>query len=104
MLTARSLEKEFGARKNIDVIAFNPGLTGDTSLMAKQPAILKLLIPAIRPLFYLISLFKPAFFMGTAKRSAKALAELALGKVVLPSGRIYTSPVRGKLTSQTAQN
>ncbi|MCF2496710.1 SDR family NAD(P)-dependent oxidoreductase [Dyadobacter chenhuakuii] len=98
MLTARSLEKEFGAHKNIDVIAFNPGLTGDTSLMGKQPAILKLLIPAIRPLFYLISMFKPAFFIGTAKRSGEALAQLAMGKVVMPAGKIYASLVRGKLT------
>ena len=98
MLTALSLEKEFGALKNLDVIAFNPGLTGDTSLMGKQSAILKLLIPAIRPLFYLISLFKPAFFMGTAKRSGEVLAELAIGKVVPPADKIYASLVRGKLT------
>ena len=98
MLTARSIEKEFGEHKNIEVIAFNPGLTGDTSLMGKQPAILKLLIPVIRSIFYFVSVFKPAFFVGTAKRSGEALAELALGKVVLPAGKIYVSLVRGKLT------
>lgn len=98
LLTARSLEKEFGMHRNIDVIAFNPGLSGDTSLMGKQSALVKLLLPPVRLLFYAISIFKPAFFMGTAKRSGESLAELALGKVILPAGKIYASLVRGKLT------
>lgn len=46
--------------------------------------------------------------MGTAKRSGEALAELALGKVTPPNGKIYASLVRGKLTfpdpSKLAQN
>ncbi|TBO43693.1 SDR family NAD(P)-dependent oxidoreductase [Pedobacter kyonggii] len=98
LLTANALEAKLELERNIRVIAFNPGLTGDTSLMGKQSVSLKWIVSIIRPLFYVISLFKPAFFMGTAKRSGEALAELALGEVVLPEGSIYTSLVRGKLT------
>ncbi|MCE7041669.1 SDR family NAD(P)-dependent oxidoreductase [Dyadobacter sp. CY312] len=108
MLTARALLTKLEADKHIRVVAYNPGLTGDTSLMGKQSAFLQMIVSAIRPLFYVISIFKPAFFMGTAKRSGEALAELALGKVALPDGKIYASLVRGKLTfpdpSQLAQN
>ena len=108
LLTANALAIKFGEDKNIAVIAYNPGLTGNTSLMGKQSAFLKLVVYAIRPLFYIASFFKPAFFMGTAKRSGEALAELALGKVIPPEGMIYASLVRGKLTfpnqSQLAQS
>lgn len=110
LLTARSLSAiSLEDGRAISVIAYNPGLTGDTSLMGKQSAFLKILLPVfIRPLFYAVSMFKPAFFMGTAKRSGEALAELALGKVKLPSGKIYTSLVKKKLTfpnpSQLAQD
>lgn len=108
LLTASALAANLEEDRNIGVIAFNPGLTGDTSLMGKQSAFLKLVVSAIRPLFHIVSIFKPAFFMGTAKRAGEALAELALGKVVPPKGRIYASLVRGKLTfpnpSQLAQD
>ncbi|QEH42428.1 SDR family NAD(P)-dependent oxidoreductase [Chitinophaga sp. XS-30] len=110
LLTARSLSAiSLKDDSGISVIAYNPGLTGDTSLMGKQSAFIKILLPVfIRPLFYVVSMFKPAFFMGTAKRSGEALAELALGKVTLPTDKIYASLVRGKLTfpnpSQLAQD
>lgn len=110
LLTARSLSAiSLEDDRAISVIAYNPGLTGDTSLMGKQSAFLKLLLPIfIRPLFHVVSMFKPAFFMGTAKRSGEALAELAMGKVRLPTGKFYTSLVKGKLTfpnpSQLAQD
>lgn len=100
MLTAGSLESLMSEEnRGIQVIAYNPGLTGDTSLMGKQSAFLKKLLPIlIRPIFSVVSMFKPAFFMGTAKSSGEALAELALGKVVLPTNKMYASLVRGKLT------
>jgi len=110
LLTARSLSAiSLKDDSGIRVIAYNPGLTGDTSLMGKQSVFIKILLPVIiRPLFNVVSMFKPAFFMGTAKRSGEALAELALGKVTLPTDKIYTSLVRGKLTfpnpSQLAQD
>lgn len=100
LLTARSLSAlSLKDDSSIRVIAYNPGLTGDTSLMGKQSAFIKILLPVfIRPLFSVVGMFKPAFFMGTAKRSGEALAELALGKVTLPTDKVYTSLVRGKLT------
>jgi NAD(P)-dependent dehydrogenase (short-subunit alcohol dehydrogenase family) len=110
LLTARSLSAiSLKDDRGISVITYNPGLTGDTSLMGKQSAFIKILLPIfIRPLFYVVSMFKPAFFMGTAKRSGEALAELALSEVTLPTDKIYASLVRGKLTfpnpSQLAQN
>ncbi|WP_257668153.1 SDR family NAD(P)-dependent oxidoreductase [Parapedobacter tibetensis] len=110
LLTARSLASiNVEENRSVGVIAYNPGLTGDTSLMGKQSVFIKILLPVIiLPLFYVISMFKPAFFMGTAKRSGEALAELALGKVTLPTDKIYASLVRGKLTfpnpSQLAQD
>ena len=66
--------------------------------MGKQSAFLKLVVSAIRALFYIAGFFKPAFFMGIAKHAGDALAELALGKVIPPEDRIYVSLVRGKLT------
>jgi len=110
LLTARSLASvNLEENRSVGVIAYNPGLTGDTSLMGKQSVFIKILLPVIlRPLFYVISIFKPAFFMGTARRSGEALAQLALGKVTLPADKIYASLVRGKLTfpnpSQLAQD
>ena len=110
LLTARSLSVIcLKDNRGIRVIAYNPGLTGDTSLMGKQSAFLKIVLPVlIRPLFSVVGMFKPSFFMGTAKRSGEALAELALGKVTVPTDKIYTSLVRGKLTfpnpSQLAQD
>lgn len=110
LLTARSLASiVLEENGGIGVIAYNPGLTGDTSLMGQQSAFIKLLLPVfIRPLFSVVSRFKPAFSMGTAKRSGEALAELALGIVTLPRDKIYASLVRGKLTfpnpSQLAQD
>lgn len=98
LLTAMALPTSFDENGNVRIVAFNPGLTGDTSLMGRQSSFIKLLVSAIRPLFYIVSIFKPAFFMGTAKRSGEALSELALGKIIPPNGQIYASLVRGKLT------
>jgi NAD(P)-dependent dehydrogenase (short-subunit alcohol dehydrogenase family) len=98
LLTISAMESKFGEIENIAFIAFNPGLTGDTSLMGKQSGFIRFVVSAIRPLFHMISFIKPAFYMGTAKRSGEALADLALGKVIPPKGKIYASLVRGKLT------
>lgn len=108
LLTANALAAKLTKDSGVDIIAFNPGLTGDTSLMGKPSVFLKIIVTTIRPLFQFISIFKPAFFMGTAKRSGEVLAALALGKAVPPKGKLYASLVRGKLTfpppSQLAQD
>lgn len=110
LLTARSLSAiSLKGNRGIRVIAFNPGLTGGTSLMGKQSVFMKIMVTVlIRPLLNVVSMFKPFLFVGRAEHAGKTLAALALGKVTLPTDKIYASLVRGKLTfanpSQLAQN
>lgn len=100
MLTACSLAtKCLNDKNDISVMAFNPGLTGGTSLMGKQSAFMNLMIKIlIRPILNFVSLFKPFLFVGKAKHAGKILADIALGKVAPPKGKMYNSIVRGKLT------
>jgi len=110
LLTARSLSAISSKdKRDILVIAFNPGLTGGTSLMGKQSAFMKGLTTVfIRPLLSVVSIFIPFLFVGRPERAGETLAALALGKVVPPTDKMYASLVRGKLTfpdpSQLAQN
>lgn len=99
ILTARSLENQRRKEsKDIHVIAFNPGLTGGTSLMGKQSPFMKALVRImIRPLFSIVSIFVPFLYVGKPERAGNILAELALGKIVPPAGKLYASLVRGKL-------
>lgn len=110
LLTARSFETISNhERKDVSVIAFNPGATAGTNLGGKRSTVTNVLFTVlIRPIFFIVSLFKPAFFMASMKRSGEALAKLALGEIKLPKGRIYASHVRHKITfpdpSQLAQS
>ena len=110
LITARSLSAiNVNDNRGIGVIAFNPGLTGGTSLMGKQSAFMKVMITfLIRPILYVVSMYKPFLFVGKAEHAGKTLAALALGKVTLPKDKIYASLVRGKVKfpnpSQLAQN
>lgn len=110
LLTARSLERISKTEKrNIKIIAYNPGLTPGTSLMGKPTAGTKILMPLLAyPLLRLISIFRPAYAKNIPERAGEALAEIALGKVKLPTGKIYASLVKGKITfpnpSQLAQS
>lgn len=99
LLTARSLSAiSLNDNRDISVIAFNPGLTGGTSLMGKQSSFMKVMITVlIRPLLYVVSMFIPFLFVGRAEHAGETLAALALGKVKMPTDRIYASLVRGKL-------
>lgn len=98
ILTADTLHNKLLDNSNIQVIAYNPGLTGDTSLMGKQTGVLKIIVKAVRPMFRFLSLFNPMFYMNTAKNSGEILSDLALGNKKLPKGRFYASVVRGKVT------
>jgi hypothetical protein len=49
-------------------------------------------------IFRLVGYFRPAYSMGTAERSGRALAEVALGTISPPDDRIYVSLVRGEPT------
>ncbi len=100
MLTALSFASldEVKAR-GISVVAFNPGLTGGTSLGREASRARRVLLTVLmRTIFRVAGLFKPEYVMGTAERSGEMLAEVALGTVAPPPGRIYVSLVKGDPT------
>lgn len=84
-------------RRGITSIAFNPGMTGGTDLNRHSPAAARLLMRAMRPVLYLVSFIKPAFYMNTPSNAGGHLADLADRTVTPPTGRVYASVVRGKL-------
>jgi NAD(P)-dependent dehydrogenase (short-subunit alcohol dehydrogenase family) len=92
LLTARAFEASTGAQTNgMRVIAYNPGLTPDTSLYRAWPWWGKLMMAsayAVRPLAGI----------NTIEQAGNAIADLALGTIVPPTGRIYASLVKGRLT------
>ena len=45
-----------------------------------------------------VSIFKPQFRSGTPERAGEALAQLVLGEINPPAGRVYASLVRGEIT------
>jgi NAD(P)-dependent dehydrogenase (short-subunit alcohol dehydrogenase family) len=100
LLTARSLSaKGLKDERDIRVIAFNPGLTGGTSLMGKQSAFMKVMITVlIRPVLFVVSMLIPFLFVGRPEHAGETLASLALGTVTPPADKMYASLVRGKLT------
>ena len=98
LLAARSFAALDDVRqRHISVIAYNPGLTGGTSL-GGQPVLGGLLAAAARPVLRFMSLFVPQLYSSTPEQSGDALAELVLGQITPPSGRVYASQVRGKVT------
>jgi hypothetical protein len=70
------------------VIAYNPGLTAGTSLFREWPWWAKLMMAVATRL-------RPA---NTIEQAGNAIADLGLGTIVPPSGRIYASLVKGELT------
>ena len=52
----------------------------------------------MRTVFRLVGLFRPEYVMGTPERAGEALADVALGVVTPPNGRIYVSLVMGEPT------
>jgi len=96
LLTARSFAALAKVQPpHITAVAFNPGLTLGTGLSRDAPRPMRVLIRIILPL---IGTFKPQFRSGTPERAGEALAQLTLGEVTPPEGRVYASLVRGKLT------
>jgi NAD(P)-dependent dehydrogenase (short-subunit alcohol dehydrogenase family) len=85
--------------RQITVIAFSPGLTGGTSLgrdsSRARRAFVMLLMGTV---FRLVGLFRPEYVMGTPERAGEALAEVSLGAVTPPHGRIYIALVKGEPT------
>jgi NAD(P)-dependent dehydrogenase (short-subunit alcohol dehydrogenase family) len=100
LLTARSFAVLAKVQApHITVIAYNPGLTLGTGLQRNAPRVvrgfMRIMMP---PIFRLLSLTRPQFYPGNPKRSGEVLAQLALGEINLPAGRVYASLVRGKIT------
>ena len=57
--------------------------------MGKPSPVTNVLMPlVVYPLLSLISIFRPAYSRNIPARAGEALAELALGEVTLPTGRI----------------
>ena len=89
LLTARAFGASPDAQTNgMRVIAYNPGLTPGTSLFRAWPWWAKLIMAAASKLRS----------VNTLEQAGYAVADLGLGTIVPPSGRIYASLVKGKLT------
>ena len=73
------------------VIAYNPGLTPDTSLYRAWPWWAKLMMASA-------SAVRPLAGINTIEQAGNAIADLGLGMSVPATGRIYASLVKGKLT------
>jgi NAD(P)-dependent dehydrogenase (short-subunit alcohol dehydrogenase family) len=100
ILTARKLaELPEVKERAVRVVAYNPGLTPGTSLVRASPfAQVMIHSRLLHVLLSVASRFKPALYPGTPERAGEALAQLTLGTVRPPDGRIYASLVRGEIT------
>jgi NAD(P)-dependent dehydrogenase (short-subunit alcohol dehydrogenase family) len=92
LLTACAFEASTEAQMNgIRVVAYNPGLTPDTSLYRAWPWWGKLMMASA-------ALLRPLAGINTIEQAANAITDLGLGNVAPPPGRIYASLVKGRLT------
>ena len=92
LLTARTFEISSAAQRNgMRVIAYNPGLTPDTSLYRAWPWWAKLMMASA-------ALVRPLAGINTVEQAGHAIADLGLGKIVPPAGRMYASLVKGRFT------
>jgi NAD(P)-dependent dehydrogenase (short-subunit alcohol dehydrogenase family) len=92
LITARAFEASTEAQTNgIRVVAYNPGLTPDTSLYRAWPWWAKLMMASA-------SLVRPLAGINTIEQAGNEIADLGLGIIVPPTGRIYASLVKGRLT------
>jgi NAD(P)-dependent dehydrogenase (short-subunit alcohol dehydrogenase family) len=102
LLTARSFAAldEVKAR-HIQVIAYNPGLTLGTRLGSpdsQRQSEARMPGPLPRAIIGLLSRVNSAFYPGTPERAGEVLADLTLGTVTPPPGRLYVSLVKGEIT------
>jgi NAD(P)-dependent dehydrogenase (short-subunit alcohol dehydrogenase family) len=93
VLTARALaSSELARTRRLRVIAYNPGFTPGTQLTRNHS-------PAFRGVFALVASILSVFQrQNTVAGGGGLLAELALGRIVPPEGRLYASQVRRELT------
>ncbi|HTO72158.1 MAG TPA: SDR family NAD(P)-dependent oxidoreductase [Myxococcota bacterium] len=92
ILTARALASSAVAReRRLRVVAFNPGFTPGTKLTRNHSRAFKLLFGLVVPIV------SPFQRMNTAGTGGQLLADLALGKIAPPGGRLYASQVKRQL-------
>lgn len=98
LLTARSFAaSDEVTRRRIEVVAYNPGLTLGTNLAGESMSG-RVATGVLRPVLRLVSTVRPAFHPGRVETAGEALADLAIGAVEPPAGRLYASLVQGRLT------
>lgn len=99
LMTALSFARSESVKaRQISVVAFNPGLTGGVA--GRDASVLqRCLVTALtRTVFPVIGLFRPEFVMNRPEHSGRMLADVALGKIAPPPGRVYVSLVKGRPT------
>ncbi|TLD71282.1 SDR family NAD(P)-dependent oxidoreductase [Phragmitibacter flavus] len=94
LLTAQALARHALIRsKGIRVVAYSPGPTPGTGLVAARGLAIGL---AFRYVLPLVAKFVPA--LHTPELAGSTLAELALGEIQPPDGQIYVLLKKGKVT------
>jgi hypothetical protein len=89
---------DYVQQRHIRVIAYNPGLTGGTGLGGGS-GFGGVGLAIMRPILRFVSFFfLHQLYVHTPEQSGEALAELVLGKITPPVGRVYASHVRNKMT------
>jgi NAD(P)-dependent dehydrogenase (short-subunit alcohol dehydrogenase family) len=92
VLTARALAARPEAKEgHFCVTAYNPGFTPGTALQREWP------IP-VRVLMTAITFIRPVLRVNTVEQAGDILAQLTLGEIRPPDGRIYASLVKRRLT------
>lgn len=93
ILTARHIQiSQLAQRRQIQVIAYNPGFTPGTGLTRNHPAAFKI------PFAIVTSLVSRVRRMNTVSGGGTCLAKLALGQIFPPTDRFYASQVHRELT------
>ena len=88
ILTARALA---AAHPGLTVVAYNPGYTPGTGLQREWPVWARTVAAAG-------GVLRPVARLATVEQAGDALADLALGHITPPDGRIYASMVRRQVT------
>ncbi|WP_216854964.1 SDR family NAD(P)-dependent oxidoreductase [Burkholderia sp. L27(2015)] len=92
LLMARGLATSDEAKAmRFTVVAYNPGLTVGTSLFRAWPLWARLAMGTV-------GLIRPMVRLATVEQAGQNLADLALGRITPPAGRLYASLVKRQLT------
>lgn len=99
LMTALGFSRLLEVRqREIDVIAFNPGLTGGVA-GRDAPALQKAAVAVMaNTVFPLIGLFRDEFVMNKPQHSGHLFASVVLGATKPPAGQHYVSLVKGEPT------